>query len=62
MVMKPPAPASQPTAREFHDRRCFLLGIDRAKWGALWEEKRAAAEAAEKAATFRPGNRHGREG
>ncbi len=63
MVMKPSAPGgAPPSAREFHERRCFLLGIDRAKWGDLWDEKRAAAEEAQRAAVFQPGNRHGREG
>lgn len=41
-VMKiTPPPVRMPTAKELHDRRCFLLGIDPEKWGRLWAKEQA---------------------
>ena len=46
MEIKPP-PVEAPTAREFHARRCFLVGItDPAKVAKLWAEERARIDAA----------------
>lgn len=57
-----PTQHKNPTAREFFERRMFLLGIDRAKWPRLWAVERAKVEEARKAQGYRPGNRHGRRG
>ena len=60
MKITPPA-AHNPSAKEFHARRCFLLGItDPEKVARLWEEERAKIRAAQVGTIHRTNNGHGR--
>jgi hypothetical protein len=52
-VRESPLPA--PSAKAAHERRCFLLGIDRAKWAGLWAEEKQRRKAAQAAAGGRKG-------
>lgn len=48
-VIKPPTHEA-PTLRQMHERRCFLLGIDRTRWDELWRAEAARIKAARAAA------------